>query len=137
MTYAFPTLATRPVAEPKTVYTVASGDLRLATNLKTWAMQQQVEAEFAQAVNALGWQVKRAHGVDPETGHGFIDNQRRGMDIFASIPLDAPWSSSRPSGSTATTSSPACATTPARSSSSRTSRATSRASWACSTSPDP
>ncbi|HEY8662325.1 MAG TPA: hypothetical protein VIL68_01795, partial [Propionibacteriaceae bacterium] len=90
MTYAFPTLATRPVAEPKTVYTVASGDLRLATNLKTWAMQQQVEAEFAQAVNALGWQVKRAHGVDPETGHGFIDNQRRGMDIFASIPLDAP-----------------------------------------------
>ena len=90
MTYAFPTLATRPVAEPKTVYTVASGDLRLTTNVKTWAMQQQVEAEFAAAVNALGWQVKRAHGVDPATGHGFIDNQRRGMDIFASIPLDAP-----------------------------------------------
>ncbi len=90
MTYAFPSLATRPVAEPRTIYTVASGDLRLATNLKTWAMQQQVEAEFAKAVNALGWQVKRAHGVDPQTGHGFIDNQRRGMDIFASIPLDAP-----------------------------------------------
>ena len=90
MTYAFPTLATRPVAEPKTVYTVASGDLRLATNLKTWAMQQQVEAEFAKALDAMGWQVKRAHGVDPMTGHGFIDNQRRGMDIFASIPLDAP-----------------------------------------------
>jgi hypothetical protein len=90
MTYAFPTPATRPVAEPKTVYTVASGDLRLTTNTKTWAMQQQVEAEFAAAVNALGWQVKRAHGIDPVTGHGFIDNQRRGMDIFASIPLDAP-----------------------------------------------
>ena len=42
MTYAFPTLATRPVSEPQTVYTVASGDLRLATNLKTLAMQQQV-----------------------------------------------------------------------------------------------
>jgi hypothetical protein len=90
MTYAFPSLATRPVTEPKTVYTVASGDLRLTTNTKTWAMQQQVEGEFAAALGELGWAVKRAHGTDPVTGHGFIDNQRRGMDIFASIPLDAP-----------------------------------------------
>jgi hypothetical protein len=90
MTYAFPAVSTRPVADPKTVYTVASGDLRLATNLKTWAMQQQVEGEFAAALTDLGWSVTRAHGTNPVTGHGFIDNQRRGMDVFASIPLDAP-----------------------------------------------
>jgi hypothetical protein len=83
-------VSTRPVADPKTVYTVASGDLRLATNLKTWAMQQQVEGEFAAALTDLGWSVTRAHGTNPVTGHGFIDNQRRGMDVFASIPLDAP-----------------------------------------------
>ncbi len=88
--YAFPELHQRPQAEPKTVYTVASGDLRLTTNLKTWAMQQQVEAQFAAAVEDLGWSVHRAHGVDEAKGHGFIDNQRRGMDVFRDIPAEAP-----------------------------------------------
>ena len=89
-TYLVPEIPTKPTAEPRTVYTVASGDLRLATNVKTWAMQQQVEGEFAAALNQLGWQVKRAHGVDAVKGHGFIDNQRRGMDVFAGIPADVP-----------------------------------------------
>jgi len=89
-TYLVPEIPTKPAAEPQTVYTVTSGDLRLATNLKTWPMQQQVEGEFAAALQALGWQVKRAHGVDPVSGHGFIDNQRKGMDVFATIPSDAP-----------------------------------------------
>ena len=89
-TYLTPATATKPAAEPNTIYTVASGDLRLATNVKTWPMQQQVEGEFAAALNQLGWQVKRAHGVDAVKGHGFIDNQRRGMDVFAGIPADVP-----------------------------------------------
>ena len=89
-TYLVPVIPTKPAAEPKTVYTVASGDLRLTTNVKTWDMQQQVEGEFAAALAELGWTVKRAHGVDPAKGHGFIDNQRRGMDVFAGIPSDAP-----------------------------------------------
>lgn len=90
MTYAVPSVAPRPAAEPKTIYTVASGDLRLATNVKTWDMQQKVEAQFAAALEGLGWRVKRAHDVDPVKGHGFIDNQRRGMDVFAAIPPEAP-----------------------------------------------
>ena len=53
-TYLVPEIPTKSTAEPKTVYTVASGDLRLATNVKTWAMQQQVEGEFAAALNELG-----------------------------------------------------------------------------------
>lgn len=89
-TYLVPEIPVRPAAEPHTLYVVASGDLRLTTNVKTWGMQQQVEAQFAAAANALGWKVTRAHGVDPVKGHGFIDNQRKGMDVFASIPADAP-----------------------------------------------
>jgi hypothetical protein len=88
--YLMPEIPTRPAAEPNTVYTVASGDLRASANVKTWAIQQQVEREFAAALNQLGWQVRRAHGVDPAKGHGFIDNQRRGMNVFAGIPADAP-----------------------------------------------
>ena len=89
-TYLVPEIPTKPQAEPRTVYVVASGDLRITANQKTWPMQQQVEAEFAAALNELGWTVKRAHGVDEVKGHGFIDNQRRGMDVFAGIPADAP-----------------------------------------------
>jgi len=89
-TYSFPEVTQRPSAEPKTVYTVASGDLRLTTNVKTWSKQQEVEAQFADAVESFGWTVKRAHDVDPVTGHGFIDNQRKGMNVFRSIPKDAP-----------------------------------------------
>lgn len=89
-TYTFPTIAERPAAEPKTVYVIANGDLRLTTNVKTWSMQQQVEGEFGAAVEALGWNVKRGHDVDPATGHGFIDNQRRGMEVFKTLPKDAP-----------------------------------------------
>lgn len=89
-TYRMPELAAKPALEPRTIYSVASGDLRLTTNVKTWAMQQQVEAQFAAAVSGFGWTVKRAHQADPATGHGFIDNQRKGMDVFATIPADAP-----------------------------------------------
>lgn len=88
--YLIPAAPTRPAAEPKTVYIVANGDLRLTTNVKTWAMQQQVEGEFGAAVQALGWGVKRAHGVNPATGHGFIDSQRMGMEVFKNVPIDAP-----------------------------------------------
>ncbi len=88
--YTLPEIPATPVAEANTVYLVASGDLRLTSNLKTWAMQQQVEADVAAALAAEGWKVKRAHGVDPVKGHGFIDNQRKGMEVFAGIPAGAP-----------------------------------------------
>jgi hypothetical protein len=34
--------------------------------------------------------VERAHGVNPATGHGLIDSQRMGMDVFRNIPPTAP-----------------------------------------------
>ncbi|MFC7597509.1 fucose isomerase [Terrabacter sp. GCM10028922] len=89
-TYAIPQLHEPPALERGVVYTVASGDLRLSANTTCWPVQQQLEADFATAVEAQGWTVWRAHGIDPDTGHGFIDSQRRGIEVFRSIPKDAP-----------------------------------------------
>ena len=90
MTYTMPT--PRPVREPAplTVYTVASGDLRLSANAMGWPTQRQLEADFEAAVDAAGWQVERAHPEDPEKGHGFIDSQRGGIEVFKTIPPTAP-----------------------------------------------
>lgn len=89
-TYDLPIVTTRPVAPPTTAYLVASGDLRLSANTEGWAAQQSLERDLDGAFAAAGWRLQRAHDVDPSTGHGFIDGQRRGMDVFAGIPLEAP-----------------------------------------------
>ncbi|WP_262285819.1 fucose isomerase [Micromonospora sp. MA102] len=88
--YPLPVLAEPPVAAPGTVYTVASGDLRPRANVTCWPTQQQLETDLAAAVNALGWKVERGHAFDPDKGHGFIDSQRAGIEVFKGIPVDAP-----------------------------------------------
>ncbi|WP_433288952.1 fucose isomerase [Micromonospora sp. CA-244673] len=88
--YPLPVLADPPAAAPGTVYTVASGDLRPRANVTCWPTQQQLEADLAAAVNALGWKVERGHAFDPDKGHGFIDSQRAGIEVFKHIPVDAP-----------------------------------------------
>lgn len=75
---------------PKTVYLVASGDLRLSANQKCWPAQQRVETQVTEALTQAGAEVKRAHPYDSIKEHGFIDSQRYGMDVFAGIPSDAP-----------------------------------------------
>jgi hypothetical protein len=88
--YAFPTVTEPPAAEPDTVYLVASGDLRLSANVTCWPAQQRFEAELEAAFAKLGRTVRRAHDVDPAQGHGFIDSQRAGIEVFKRIPPDAP-----------------------------------------------
>ena len=88
--YAMPQLVEPLATEPGVVYTVASGDLRLSANTTCWPTQQRLEADFAAAVQALGWSVRRGHPFDPEKGHGFIDGQRAGIEVFKNIPPDAP-----------------------------------------------
>ena len=39
---------------------------------------------------AAGWAVERAHPEDPAKGHGFIDSQRAGIEVFKTIPPTAP-----------------------------------------------
>ena len=75
---------------PRTVFTVASGDLRLSANVKCWPVQEQFEADLARAVESFGWSVVRGHGFDEGAGHGFIDSQRKGLEVFAALPPDAP-----------------------------------------------
>jgi hypothetical protein len=88
--YALPEPTTRPTAEPRTAYLVASGDLRESANLAGWPTQAAMEEAIAAAFAELGWSVKRAHDIDPATGHGFITSQRMGLETFKTIPVDAP-----------------------------------------------
>ena len=88
--YTLPALVDPPVTAPRTVYTVASGDLRLSANVTGWPTQQRLEADLAAAVGALGWDTRRTHPVDTVAGHGFIDSQRAGIEVFQQIPRDAP-----------------------------------------------
>jgi hypothetical protein len=88
--YAIPELPAPARAEPRVVYTVASGDLRPAANVTCWPTQRKLEQDFAAAVEALGWSVRRGHPVDEEAGHGFIDSQRAGIEAFKQLPPDAP-----------------------------------------------
>jgi hypothetical protein len=73
----------------KTVILIANGDLRLSANQKCWPAQHRVEQAVTQAVEKLGFSVKRGHPVDPVKQHGFIDSQKYGMEVFRSIPADA------------------------------------------------
>ena len=89
--YRFPELAPIAPAPPRTVYLVASGDLRPSANVKCWPVQQQLEADVTRAVESLGWTVVRGHPFDDGAGHGFIDSQRKGhRRSSATLPPDAP-----------------------------------------------
>jgi len=88
--YTLPSPLSRPATEPQTVYTVASGDLRPAANQTCWPTQRQLEEDLEAAVAKLGWQVRRGHAYDDAKGHGFIDSQRAGIEVFKTLPSDAP-----------------------------------------------
>ncbi len=90
MPYRVPDAPKALKPEPKTVYLVASGDLRESANQVCWPAQSDMEKRLGQAFKALGYNVKRAHEYDPQVKHGFISSQRQGMDVFKRIPKDAP-----------------------------------------------
>ena len=72
------------------VILIASGDLRLAANQKCWPAQARAEEAVMGAIRRLGRAVERGHACDPAKGHGFIDSQKRGMEVFRGIPPHAP-----------------------------------------------
>ncbi len=69
---------------------VASGDSRPAANKTCWPAQAGVEEAVKKVFEAEGWNVLRAHAYDDSQGHGFISGQRMGMDVFETIPSEAP-----------------------------------------------
>ena len=72
------------------IFMVASGDLRPSANQMCWPAQQEAESALTNAVSKFGFNVVRAHPVNPEKGHGFIDSQRYGLEVFQQIPSTAP-----------------------------------------------
>src|SRR5947199_8226542 len=74
---------------PKEAILIANGDLRLSANQMCWPAQEAMERQVTAAFAKEGITVKRGHPYDPELKHGFIWNQRMGMDIFKNIDPDA------------------------------------------------
>ena len=72
------------------VVIVASGDLREAANRLCWPAQEAAETRVMAAIRASGHDVRRGHPYDGMAGHGFIRSQRHGIEIFRSLPPDAP-----------------------------------------------
>jgi L-fucose isomerase-like protein len=88
--YKFPEPAAALPTPPRTVYLVASGDLRPSANVQCWPVQQALESAVTAAIESLGWTVRRGHPVEERSGHGFIDSQRHGIEVFKQIPPTAP-----------------------------------------------
>jgi hypothetical protein len=75
---------------PEPVILIANGDLRLAANQKCWPAQARAEEAVMNAIRRLGHDVRRGHPCDATKGHGFIDSQKHGMEVFRGIPPEAP-----------------------------------------------
>ncbi|RMF77430.1 MAG: fucose isomerase [Chloroflexi bacterium] len=88
--YQLPTIdEPAPVAENEAIL-IANGDLRLSANQVCWAAQHEMEQSIIAAFAKEGITVKRGHPFDDALQHGFIWNQRMGMDVFRNIHPDAP-----------------------------------------------
>src|SRR5205823_12678202 len=72
------------------VYLMANGDLRLSANQKCWPEQEKMETKLAEAFQAEGWKVARAHVYDSAKKHGFIDSQKMGLEVFRKLPSGVP-----------------------------------------------
>lgn len=83
--YRFPEVTTRKAAGAQDVIVLANGDLRSSANVKCWPAQKEMEAALEVAIKGAGCQPTRGHEFDRDKGHGFIDSQRMGMDVFARI----------------------------------------------------
>jgi hypothetical protein len=69
---------------------IANGDLRLSANQNCWPAQLKMEALLTRAFRSRGWALKRAHAYTPQLKHGFIDSQKRGLEVFRRIDPEAP-----------------------------------------------
>ena len=82
-------MTTKPLPV-KHVYLMANGDLRLSANQKCWPVQAATEVLLAKTLKANGWTAVRTHGFDPGKKHGFIDSQKKGMEVFRNLDPNAP-----------------------------------------------
>jgi len=90
MSYELPTLHEPEPIKSNEAILIASGDLRLSANQVCWPAQHAMEQKVIKAFKKEGITVRRGHPYDEELQHGFIWNQRMGMDVFKSIDPNAP-----------------------------------------------
>lgn len=76
--------------KPTKVLLTASGDARLSANQLCWPTQSAMESDLIAAFEACGAEVERLNPVDPNTQHGFLDSQKRCLEVFRDIHKDAP-----------------------------------------------
>jgi hypothetical protein len=88
--YLLPKISKPAKAKKNQVFLVANGDLRLSANQKCWAEQAKMEQALSAVVAEMGHEVVRAHPFKPEQGHGFIQSQKEGMEVFAALDPKAP-----------------------------------------------
>jgi hypothetical protein len=88
--YTIPEVKSQKKVNPGEVLLVASGDLRQTANRVCWPAQAGLEETLSSAFCAEGVKLVRAHPYDASLQHGFIYNQRMGMDVFENIDRDAP-----------------------------------------------
>lgn len=62
----------------------------MAANRACWPAQQGLEEAVTRTFAEQGRRVSRGHPVDPVRGHGFIDGQASGIEIFRAIDPEAP-----------------------------------------------
>jgi hypothetical protein len=72
------------------VYLIANGDLRLSANQNCWEEQSKMEAKLSAALASEGRELLRAHPFDESKGHGFIDSQKMGLEVFRGMDPQAP-----------------------------------------------
>jgi L-fucose isomerase-like protein len=90
MSYSLPKIAEpTPIGKNEAIL-IASGDLRQTANEVCWQAQSEMEAKIIAAFAAEGVTVKRGNPYDETLKHGFIWNQRMGMDVFRTIDPKAP-----------------------------------------------
>ena len=75
---------------PQQVTLIASGDLRKSANQVCWQAQQEMETALCKAIEKHGWSVRRGHEYDASKGHGFIDSQKEGLNVFRNIDPETP-----------------------------------------------
>jgi hypothetical protein len=88
--YAVPVLELPTPVAPGEVLLIASGDLRQSANKICWPTQLEMEKQLTAALQAEGFTLRRAHPYREDLGHGFINSQRMGMDVFMKVHPDAP-----------------------------------------------
>jgi hypothetical protein len=87
--YRLPELTQPQMPGPDEVLLASSGDLRQSANQVCWPAQEDMEKAVCRAFAGEAIVIRRAHNYDPSLRHGFIWNQRMGMDVFATIHPDA------------------------------------------------